>query len=193
MISAARGRVRRYVWKYPAINRKTRAVHERIVRLLRRRDDCISLPFAVRTVAPRGSPRQRDVTAYCISLIGARMPIPRSAQQHFRNANATGFLRLPVTQRSAKTTTTFAPQIDFAPRLIDIPSTRYASSVVSVRFFSPERRSDVSCELVFPLLNFRWKLCSFANPGSSVRIEFSIVPLRTAASFNSNNNIIILF
>lgn len=64
-----------------------------------------------------------------------RMPIPRSTQQHFRNANATVFYDSQW-QRSAttKTTTTFAPQIDFAPQLIDIPSTCYASSVVSVFF-----------------------------------------------------------
>jgi len=64
---------------------------QRIIRL-RRRDDCISLLVLSLLAVHR--------VAWCHGVLyfayRRRMPIPRSTQQHFRNANATVFYQ-PVT------------------------------------------------------------------------------------------------
>lgn len=96
--------------------------------------------------------RARDVTTYCISLIGGRMPIPRSTQQHFRNANVVFFYDGDDDDDDPRTR---GDQL--CPRLINMPSTRYALSVVSV--LSCSVASGVGGAPVL-LFNFQSKRCS---------------------------------
>lgn len=93
MISEARSRVSpRVCDTHENTRRQWTSSRERIIRH-RRRDGCISLPL-VRSVTPRE-------WAWCHGVLyfayRRRMPIPRSTQQHFRNANATVFYGRPVT------------------------------------------------------------------------------------------------
>lgn len=129
----------------------------------RRRDACISLPCR-RSLFCRDS----SCAAWCHDVLyfAYRMPIPRSTQQHFRNANVTSFLlRRP-------TTATFAPEIDFV-----LPANRYTFYALRLvcRFRPFHVPSGISCAR----LSRRWTSgCNISFVSQSVvKYAFSDDPL----------------